>query len=228
MAVKLLHLYPKELNLYGDVGNLLCLKRRIEARGYATEIIEAGVGDTIPDFDIMLIGGGQDREMRIIQNDVRRKAEMLSYSVHCGKTILAICGGYQLLGQYYKTDTDVIRLSCALPFYTVSGDERMIGNFVFNTPFGRVVGFENHSGRTFLCNGLKPLGELVLGYGNNGYDCTEGLLYKNTFCTYSHGPVLPKNPHLADEIISRILGDLEPIDDGLELNCYNNMLKRLI
>lgn len=221
-------MYPKELNLYGDAGNLLCLKKRIEKRGYSTEIIEVGIGDNIPNFDIMLIGGGQDKEMRIIQNDLRRKAEMLSFCVHSGKTILAICGGYQLLGEYYKTKDDVIKLSSALPFFTVAGQNRMIGNFVFDTPFGRVVGFENHSGRTFLCNSLNPLGELVVGYGNNGFDGTEGLLYKNTFCTYSHGPVLPKNPALADEIISRVIPSIEHLDDDIEDRCHNELIKRFL
>lgn len=228
MGIRIVHLYPKELNLYGDAGNLLCLKKRIEKRGYSTEIIEVGIGDNIPNFDIMHIGGGQDKEMRIIQNDLRRKAEMLSFCVHSGKTIIAICGGYQLLGEYYKTKDDVIKLSSALPFFTVARENRMIGNFVFDTPFGRVVGFENHSGRTFLCNSLNPLGELVVGYGNNGFDGTEGLLYKNTFCTYSHGPVLPKNPALADEIISRVIPSLEPLDDDIEDRCHNELIKRFL
>lgn len=228
MAVRLLHLYPRELNLYGDAGNLLCLKKRIEARGYSVEIMEAGIGDKIPDFDIMLIGGGQDREMRIVQYDARRKAEILSYYIHSGRVVLAICGGYQLFGEYYKTNDDVIRLAGILPFYTVAGDNRMIGNFAFDTSFGSIVGFENHSGRTFLCGNIEPLGTLIYGYGNNGYDLTEGLLYKNTFCTYAHGPVLPKNPRLADELISRVIGKLEPLDDEIENNCHNNILKRFL
>lgn len=192
--------------------------------GYDTKIINVGIDEEIPDFDIMLIGGGQDREMRIIASDARRKSSLLNYYIEKGKTILAICGGYQLLGDYYKTDDDVIKLTGALPFYTVSNDFRMIGNTVYDTEFGTVVGFENHSGRTFLCKDLQSLGSVLLGYGNNGIDNSEGILYKNTFCTYSHGPVLPKNPKLADEIIRRAVGDVMQLDDEIEQKCHNELL----
>lgn len=214
------------MNLYADTGNLLCLKYRMEKRGIKSEIIPVKTGEKIPDFDILFIGGGQDKEMKIIACDLKRKAEMLSYCVHGGKVILAICGGFQLLGEYYKTENETLRLSGALPFFTVAGRKRLIGNFVFETPFGKVAGFENHSGKTYLRRSLTPLGRVITGYGNNGEDGGEGLLYKNTFCTYAHGPVLPKNPALADELIRRALKTdaLFPLDDEIENRCREQLL----
>lgn len=226
-TVRIAHLYPKEMNLYGDSGNVLCLQHRLKARGYDTAVLEIGIGDVIPDFDILFIGGGQDREMKLVAYDLRKKAEMLRYAVHCGKTVLAICGGYQLLGDYYKTYSgDTLRLSGALPFYTEGSKNRMVGNTVTDTPFGKIVGFENHSGRTFL-GGIPPLGTVITGYGNNGIDKTEGLLFQNTFGTYAHGPVLPKNPALADELLRRALGcELPALEDGIENLCHNRLVRR--
>ena len=227
--IKIVHLYPDELNLYGDSGNVLCLYQRLRKRHFGAEILPVGIGEKIPEFDILFIGGGQDKEMKIIAPDLRRKSDMLSYCIKSGKTLLAICGGYQILGEYYKTyDGSVMKLSGALPFCTVGGKERMIGNFVFETPFGSVAGFENHSGKTYLDKSLSPLGRIISGFGNNGSDGGEGLLYKNTFCTYAHGPVLPKNPVLADEIIRRATGinNLEAIDDAIENACHDQLVKR--
>lgn len=227
-VVKIVQLYPKELNLYGDSGNAICLLKRLRDRGYSAELIEVGINESIPDFDIMLIGGGQDKEMRVIENDLRRKSEMLSYSVRNSKVILAICGGFQLLGEYYKApNSKAIRLSSALDFYTVGDSQRHIGNIVYQTEFGKIVGFENHSGLTYLGKGLKPLGKVISGFGNNG-NGEEGLLYKNTFGTYAHGPVLPKNPALADELIKRALNlnELAPIDDSIDISCHNVLIKR--
>ena len=229
MAVKIVHLYPEEMNLYGDKGNVICMKKRLEARNYKVDVINVGIGERIPDFDIMFIGGGQDKEMSIVRRDVRRKAEELTYYIHSGKTILAICGGYQLLGEYYKTSSSqVIELSGALPFFTEGAKQRMIGNIVFESPFGKVVGFENHSGKTYVANELRPLGRVISGYGNNGEDGSEGVLYKNTFGTYAHGAVLPKNPLLADEIIKRALqtNELSKLDDELENLCHNSLVSR--
>ena len=226
--VKILRLYPKELNLYGDGGNLLCLIKRLEWRGIKSEIIEIEIGESIPDFDIMLIGGGQDREMNIISNDVRRKGEMLSYAIECGRVILAVCAGFQLLGEHYETaDGGYIKLSGALPFHTVGGRKRKIGNIVIASPFGCIAGFENHSGKTYLPPSLSPLGNVISGFGNNG-EGGEGLLYKNTFATYMHGAVLPKNPALADELIKRALktDELKPLDDEAENRCHDCLIKR--
>ena len=226
--IKIVHLYPDEMNLYGDSGNVLCLYNRLARRSYKSEIVRVGIGDKIPNFDIMFIGGGQDREMQIIKRDLKRKSATLSYYVEQGKTVLAICGGYQILGDYYKTASgEIVSLSSCLPFYTVSGEGRMVGNTVFSTSFGTVVGFENHASKTYLSDKLKPFGTVVSGFGNNGEDKTEGLLYKNTFCTYAHGPVLPKNPALADEILKRALKtDLQPIDDKFENLCHDSLVKK--
>lgn len=229
MAVKIVHLYPDEMNLYGDGGNIICLKKRLEARNFKVDVIGVGIGDRIPNFDIMFIGGGQDREMKLICKDIRRKSEELTYYINSGKTLLAICGGYQILGEYYKTiNSQTIELTGALPFFTECAKQRMIGNIVFDLPFGKTVGFENHGGKTYLAKELQPLGKVITGFGNNGEDKTEGILYKNTFGTYAHGPVLPKNPLLADEIIKRALcvGELQSIDDELEQKCHDSLVSR--
>ena len=177
----------------------------------------------------MFIGGGQDKEMRLLSFDLMRKADLISYCIESGKTVFAVCAGFQLLGEYYKTaDGEMLRLSGALPFYTLGGRKRSIGNAVFQTNFGKIVGFENHSGRTFLSDGLEPLGRVISGFGNNGEDKTEGVLYNNTFGTYAHGPVLPKNPALADEIIKRALNicELPQLDDKTENLCHNQLVQR--
>ena len=226
--IRIVHLYAKELNLYGDSGNVLCLQKRLERRHYGCEVLRIGIGESLPEGDILFIGGGQDAEMKLVAKDVRRKAEALRYHVENGGVLLAICGGYQLLGECYRTaDGEELRLSGVLPFYTVGGEKRLIGNTVFDTVFGRVVGFENHSGKTYLSSGLKPLGTVVTGAGNNGEDGGEGLLYQNTFCTYAHGPVLPKNPRLADALLCRAVGcELPPTDDALETRCHNELVRR--
>lgn len=217
------------MNLYSDVGNALCLKYRLEKLGYKAEIIPCSVGDRIQDFDIMLIGGGQDKEMSILRRDILRKADTIKYHIENDKTVLAICGGYQLLGEYFKTaDNTTVEMTGALPFYTVSTGKRAVGNMVYKTAFGKVVGFENHSGKTFLRDDLEPLGKVITGCGNNGRDNTEGLIYKNTFCTYAHGPVLPKNPNFADEIISRCLNiELQlNLKDDIENKCHSYLISR--
>ena len=222
------HLYPDELGLYGDRGNVLCLVKRAERRGYNVSVKEIKVGDRIGSFDILFIGGGQDKEMRLIAHDLLKKSDEISYAVHSGKVILAICGGYQLLGEHYEDALgNRLHLTGALSFYTKGGKNRMIGNTVYETSFGKVVGFENHGGMTFLGNGLSPLGKVIRGWGNNGIDGGEGLLYKNTFATYAHGPVLPKNPRLADELIKRAMKvkELAPLDDRVEELCHNQLLQ---
>jgi len=226
-TVKIAHLYPNELNLYGDIGNVICLYYRLMQRGINAEIYNINIGDKIIDFDILVIGGGQDREMNIIKNDLRKKSEMLTYCIHCGKTVFAVCAGFQLLGKYYINQKgERLNLSSALDFYTASSQRRMIGNTVYQTPFGKVVGFENHSGKTYLSPQLKPLGRVISGYGNNSEDGGEGLLFKNTFATYAHGALLPKNPALADEIIKRALGtdELASLDDTEENRCHKQLI----
>lgn len=227
----ILHLYPKELNLYGDSGNVMCLYKRMMWRNIPCKVVEKGVGDKLNnvDFDMIFLGGGQDREMKLLQKDLLKKADTIKYAIEDNKTVLAICGGYQMLGSYYETKNgEHIELLNAIDFYTVGTKKRMIGNFVYSTPFGNIVGFENHSGKTHLGENVEPLGTIMRGYGNNGVDKTEGLHYKNVYATYSHGPVLVKNPNFADEIIKNIthLHELTPLDDSIELCCQKYLIKR--
>lgn len=228
-TLNIVHLYPNELNLYGDTGNVVCLSHRAKKRGFGVKIIPLGIGDRLCDFDLLFIGGGQDREMEIISSDLRKKSDALAYCISQHKVVLAICGGYQILGEYYLSQSgEKMNLSSVLPFYTVSGNKRMIGNIVFDTTAGKVVGFENHSGKTYLSETLQPLGRVISGCGNNGEDGSEGLIYNNTYCTYAHGPVLPKNPTFADKLLSLAIGTelLEPIDDDIENICHNSLIKR--
>jgi hypothetical protein len=227
MNIRIAHLYPDMLNLYGDRGNIIALTKRLEARGIASEVDQITMGRdfSADDYDIFFIGGGQDFEQDVLLEDLKKgKDAEISRAIHGGKVMLAICGGYQMLGKYYKTyDGKMLEYMGALDFYTEGKEERMIGNYAFRTKEGiEVVGFENHSGRTYLGSGVEPLGKMIKGYGNNGEDGTEGVRFKNTFGTYSHGPVLPKNPQFADLLIAKALenkygtAELAPLDDSLE------------
>lgn len=226
MELNIYHLYPDVLNLYGDRGNVLCMQRRLEWRGMQANIVNVPIGTKLDakNCDLIFIGGGQDFEQEVLLEDLHRgKDEEIRRAVADGTVVLAICGGYQMLGKYYQTYTgERLDYIGAVDFYTVGEKERLIGNYAFDTEFGRVIGFENHSGRTYLGKGVAPLGKMVSGYGNNGRDGTEGVHYKNTFCTYSHGPVLPKNPALADKLIETAMRRrdpsfaLIPLDDSAE------------
>ncbi len=226
MELNIYHLYPDVLNLYGDRGNVLCMQRRLEWRGMQANIVNVPIGTKLDakNCDLIFIGGGQDFEQEVLLEDLHRgKDEEIRRAVADGTVVLAICGGYQMLGKYYQTYTgERLDYIGAVDFYTVGEKERLIGNYAFDTEFGRVIGFENHSGRTYLGKGVAPLGKMVSGYGNNGRDGTEGVHYKNTFCTYSHGPVLPKNPALADKLIETAMRRrdpsfaLTPLDDSAE------------
>ena len=239
VSIRIAHLYPDMLNLYGDRGNIIVLSERIKARGFevTTDRITMGKSFRADDYDILFIGGGQDFEQDVLLDDLKRGKDIeISKAIENGTSMLAICGGYQMLGKYYKTyDGKMLEYMGALDFYTEGKEERMIGNYAFKTKEGiEVVGFENHSGRTYLGKGVEPLGKMIKGYGNNGEDGTEGVRYKNTFGTYSHGPVLPKNPKLADLIISKALENnhpnirLTPLDDALELKAQQQVMKLYI
>ncbi len=225
--IRIGHLYPDMLNLYGDRGNIIVLTERMKARGIevSTDQITMGKSFNADDYDILFIGGGQDFEQDVLLDDLKKGKDIeINKAIHNGTAMLAICGGYQMLGKYYKTyDGKMLEYMGALDFYTEGKEERMIGNYAFRTKEGiEVVGFENHSGRTYLGDGVEPLGTMIKGYGNNGEDGTEGVRFMNTFGTYSHGPVLPKNTQLADLIISKALEnkygkyELSPLDDKLE------------
>lgn len=239
MDLNICHLYPDLLNVYGDVGNILILKHRAELRGIKVNILNNSLNDAfdVDNYDIVLFGGGQDFEQSIVSNDLSgAKKDALEKYIEAGKVLIAICGGYQLLGQYYTAPSgEKINGLGILDIYTESGDTRFIGNIViYNEDFNEYyVGFENHSGRTEI-NGLKPLGKCVHGYGNNGSDGYEGCIYKNTYCTYFHGSLLAKNPELADRFISTALSlkygkeiTLEPLDDSFEIKAKEYMINRL-
>jgi Predicted glutamine amidotransferase len=236
--LKICHLYPNVLNLYGDRGNIICMQKRLEWRNIDVEITELPIGEMadFTSFDLFFIGGGQDFEQEVLTSDLfsTSKAQNIRSAVNDGKVFLAICGGYQMMGSYYKTwDGQQFDFINAVDMYTVGG-ERMIGNYIFEcTPESggsTVVGFENHSGKTYLGSVVSPLGRVIKGYGNNGQDGTEGCRYKNFFGTYSHGPLLPKNPEFADHILKTALerkygsADLSPLDDALELNAHSSVI----
>ena len=238
MELNICHLYPDLLNVYGDVGNILILKHRAESRGIKVNIINVSLNDNFDkdSTDILFFGGGQDFEQSIVSDDLKsNKKDSLQKYIEEGKLTLAICGGYQLLGKHYTLPNgEKIEGLGILDIYTEAGDVRFIGNTViYNEEFNETyVGFENHSGRTFI-NDLKPFGKCLHGFGNNGADGYEGCLYKNTFCTYFHGSLLSKNPELADRFLKICLekkyGDviLEPLDDTFELNAKDVIIKRL-
>lgn len=210
ITLTIAHLYPDLLNIYGDRGNLLTLLRRAQWRGFEARIVAVGPDEPIDPaaFDLYFIGGGQDREQIRVSEDLRRcKADALREAVAEGAVILAICGGYQLLGHYYRPHEGPELPGISLvDAYTVAGSKRMIGNVIVRRPDGStLVGFENHSGQTFLGEGVAPLGTVVRGGGNNGRDKTEGVAHDGVYGTYLHGSLLPKNPALADELIFKAL-----------------------
>ncbi|WP_434306275.1 type 1 glutamine amidotransferase [Clostridium botulinum] len=238
MELNICHLYPDLLNVYGDIGNILVLKYRAEQRGIKINVSNVSIKDSFPidKYDIALFGGGQDYEQSIVSKDMlETKKDDLTKYIEKGKVLLAICGGYQLLGKYYTTpEGEKLDGLDILDIYTEGGDIRFIGNTVIkNEEFNETyVGFENHSGRTYIGN-LKPLGKVIAGYGNNGEDQEEGCIYKNTFCTYFHGSLLSKNPELADRLLSTALKnkygneiELEPLDDNLEFKAKEFIINR--
>ncbi|MDO5485939.1 MAG: glutamine amidotransferase [Sarcina sp.] len=241
MELKICHLYPDVLNLYGDRGNILCLRKRLEWRGIECRVDYVKLGDknNLAGYDLFFIGGGQDFDQEILLEDLRtKKGPEIRTALEDGRTFLCICGGYQMMGRYYETaDGEKCEFLGAIDFYTVGGKKRMIGNYAFrlwNESGGStIVGFENHSGRTWLGKGVRPLGKVLKGYGNNGEDRTEGVRYRNAFCTYSHGPVLPKNPAFADYLIETTLRrkygscSLEPLQDKFENLAHDTVLKRI-
>ncbi|ADK13701.1 MULTISPECIES: type 1 glutamine amidotransferase [Clostridium] len=237
MELNICHLYPDLLNVYGDLGNILILKYRAQQRGIDINVFNISLGDPFDSskYDITLFGGGQDYEQSIVSEDlVKNKREGIVSYIEDGKVFLSICGGYQLLGKYYSTpDGQKLPGLDVLNIYTEGGSNRFIGNTViYNEKYKETyVGFENHSGRTYIGD-LEPLGKVIVGYGNNGEDGYEGCIYKNCFCTYFHGSLLSKNPELADRFISTAIskkyGDtkLDPLDDTLELNAKKFIIER--
>jgi CobQ-like glutamine amidotransferase family enzyme len=240
----LYHLYPDLMNLYGDRGNIVALQRRCEWRGIRLNVVRASLDDPFDASraDLVFIGGGQDYEQAILQDDVlTKKKDAILSAVNDDVVFLAICGGYQLMGSHYLTGEGK-RIEClgALDIHTEAGKKRLIGNLVFDCPLlpedgRRVIGFENHSGKTFRGPGVSPLGTVLHGHGNTGDDGTEGAIFRNVFCSYSHGSLLPKNPALTDLLLERALkrrhpgfGGLTPLPDELERTARAGLLKRFL
>lgn len=234
-------LYPEYMNLYGDRGNVIVLEQRSRWHGLDPVVTKVGLGEQADfrQFDLLMMGGGQDREQGLIAEDfLKVKGNSLGEAIHDGLAVLAVCGGYQMLGKYFKTHKgEKLTFTGILDLWTEGSDERLIGNAIVESNlFGEkqtLVGFENHSGKTYLGSGLKPLGQVVRGFGNNGKDKTEGVVFKHCIGTYLHGSILPKNPHLADWLIQKAVerrygGDvkLAPINDELEQKAHDAFVVR--
>lgn len=238
MELNIYHLYPEHLNLYGDLGNVNCLKRRCEERGIEVNVIPF-TDDEKPDLkegDIFFIGGGSDRAQQLVYKDFLQYKDVLKELIEEDRVVLAVCGGYQLLGTSFidKQGNNIPGLSILDYESRYTGDKRIIGNIIIETTLNlqpnKLVGFENHGARTY--SKYQPLGNVEVGRGNNDDDMKEGIVYKNYIGTYLHGPVLPKNPHLADHLILQALrnkyGDvesLEPLDDEIENRAYEKFIK---
>ena len=248
-------LYPELMSTYGDRGNIICLQKRCEWRGIDVKILRLDFGFRISDLeacDMLFMGGAQDTQQKIVSGDFsKEKVKALKTMVEDNTPGLYVCGAYQFLGKYYKdADGKVIDGLGILDLYTENPGEsfpRLIGNIVIKPMIHDskfmiqvIVGFENHGGRTYLGKNIEPLGKVTIGFGNNGKDKTEGAVYKNSFGTYLHGPILPKNPHFADHLIKLALekkylpylprrkaGQLSPLDDSLEWQAHKTIVKRL-
>ena len=232
MKLTIGHLYPDLLNLYGDRGNIQCLMKRCQWRGIEAQTIPFELDDKI-DFsklDIVLLGGGSDREQMLVCKKLREIQGAFREYVESDGVVIAICGGYQLLGNYYHTDQGIIEGLELVDMYTEQGEGRLISNIVLKSDLFEmpVVGFENHGGRTMIKDN-RPLGKVLYGSGNDGKSGYEGIVYKNMIGTYLHGPLLPKNPQLADWLIQHALEkkygqktELSPLDDiqEKEANAY--------
>lgn len=206
-SLKIVHLYPKEMNIYGDRGNVIALQYRSALRAIDTIVVACGIGDKVPsDTDIIVTGGGQDSGQQVVQRDLQRKISNIKSLFDDGAVCLAVCGMYQLLGhEFITTENEVVKGLSYFDMTTIAAAERLIGNMIIKTDYGKMVGFENHSGQTKLNTAQASLGKVVKGNGNNTEDKLEGAVLNNVFGTYLHGPVLPKNPIFADELLKRAL-----------------------
>lgn len=242
MKIRVGHLYPAYLNIYADRGNMAVLARRAAARGHELVVTPVGIGESLPrdGFDLLYIGGGQDREQALIAPDLAARADELHAAHASGVALLAVCGGYQLLGRGYRArDGSVLAGAGLFPHETVAGDTRMIGDVLLECelePGERrlLAGFENHAGRTLLDPGAVPLGRVLAGFGNDGVSGVEGCRLGAAIGTYLHGPLLPRNGWLADWLLSRALGHaiggepprLAPLPDALEVEAFRVAAER--
>jgi CobQ-like glutamine amidotransferase family enzyme len=237
-TLSLAHLYSSLMNIYGDRGNIICLQRRCRLRGIELKVTPLEPGDKLDPkaYDIVFMGGAQDREQRLVAEDLAAlKGEPLRQAVEAGTVFLGVCGGYQLAGSFYRgADGEELIGAGIFDLYTLhpgAGAKRLIGNLVAEWDGGTLAGFENHGGRTYLGPRAEPLARVVRGFGNDGASGYEGARYRNAFGCYLHGPVLPKNPALADRLISLALqnrygdGTLAPLDDALENKAHAAALR---
>lgn len=238
MKLTIGHLYPDLLNLYGDRGNIQCMKMRLVWRGIDAEVKRFAIDDPV-DFsslDLVLLGGGSDREQMLVCRKLQTIQKDFKAYVEDGGVVLAVCGGYQLLGHSYHTPEGDMEGLHLVDLHTEQGSPRLISNIVLHHegyPYP-VVGFENHGGRTYLGRGVESFGKVLFGHGNNGRDGREGVVYKNVIGTYLHGPLLPKNPHVCDDLLARALKrrgypeDLHHLDDTEEGEANSYMADRLL
>jgi CobQ-like glutamine amidotransferase family enzyme len=242
VKIRVGHLYPDYLNIYADRGNIAVLARRAALRGHELEVRAVGLGDALDPgaHDLLYVGGGQDREQALIAPDLAAKADALRTAHARGVALLAVCGGYQLLGRGYRgRDGSFMPGAGLFPHETVAGDARMIGDVLLECELDRgarhpLAGFENHAGRTLLDEGAEPLGRVVYGFGNDGESGHEGCRLGNALGTYLHGPLLPRNPWLADWLLARALAHagtgepptLAPLTDELEAEAFRVSAER--
>jgi len=234
------YLYPELMNIYGDHGNVTAIVKRCAWRGIRADVVELEPGVMVEPgaCDLFFIGGGQDREQALVCRDLAGvKGEAIRREIENGAAALAICGGYQLFGRFYRPfDGEELPGINVFDAHTVAGNRRMIGNVVVDSHLGgahgTVVGFENHSGLTYLGEGCSPLGRVTVGCGNNGGDGTEGAVSGGAVGTYLHGSLLPKNPRVADFLIEKALAhagfpaDIPPLDDELETRAHSEAVAR--
>lgn len=227
MKIRVGHLYPDYLNIYADRGNIAVLAERARARGHELDVTTIGMRDAVPvgAVDLFYIGGGQDREQALVSHDLAEKASALREAVESGAAFLAVCGGYQLLGRYYRDVAGDEQPGIGLlPLHTVADEQRMIGDVLLSCDWAgqSLAGFENHAGRTILDEDAAGLGRVVSGFGNDGNSGYEGARYKRAYGTYLHGPLLPRNPWFADHLLSEALAhaggstELTALPDELE------------
>ena len=241
-AIRIGHLYPDHLNIYADRGNIAVLERRGAWRGVRVEVRGIGAGDPVTpgEHDLLYIGGGQDREQAVVAPDLAAKGEAIRAAVAGGAAVLAVCGGYQLLGRFYRgVDGDELPGAGLFPLETVAGDRRMIGDVLLECELApgvrrTLAGFENHAGRTLLDAEAEPLGRVVAGFGNDGESGLEGCRVGRAVGTYLHGPLLPRNPWLGDWLLAQAIAhrtagpppELEPLREDLELEAHRVSAER--
>jgi len=236
VRIRVGHLYPDYLNIYADRGNIAVLTRRAALRGHELEVTSIGIGDELAPglYDLLYVGGGQDREQALVAPDLAAKGRAIGEAVTGGAALLAVCGGYQLLGRGYRgRDGSWMPGAAVFPHETVAGETRMIGDVLIECELEpgvhtAVAGFENHAGRTLLDEDATPLGRVLAGFGNDGRSGFEGCRVARAIGTYLHGPLLPRNPALADWLLAQSLAHLTggpsrplpPLDDELEARAH--------